>query len=253
MAIVAAFNKKLPVLSSQKRLLLLCSLPLIFVATTISFFRNVLPHWTGPGYTGIILLTACYFSTRKLTIGVQNRKIPLPLGIGISVLVFIIIVGVLQINYYPGSLGKKEKGLLGQGDFTLDMYGWNTLKPAFEKIIQSDVESGQMKSDALIISNKWFPAAHIDYYVAMPLKKDLIAIGDTNSIHQYAWINQKRKKLQRGDDAYCIVPSGNYFDVKETYASLFKIITAPSILVQRRNGKVCRFFYVYRLKNYAGI
>lgn len=94
--------------------------------------------------------------------------------------------------------------------------------------------------------------AHIDFYVAMPLKKDLVAIGDTIDIHQYAWLNNKRKKLQSGDDAWCIVPSENYFDVIKMYSALFKTILPPEIIQQKRNGKICRLLYVYKLKNYSG-
>ena len=132
------------------------------------------------------------------------------------------------------------------------MYGWHHLKPAFETILQSDLQSGKMKSDAVVISNKWFPAAHLDFYVTMPLKRDIIAIGDTNEIHQYAWLNQQRKTLQPGDDAYCIVPSDNYINVETTYGALFATITRPEIIAQKRNGKTCRRFYVYRLKGYLG-
>jgi hypothetical protein len=47
----------------------------------------------------------------------------------------------------------------------------------------------------------------------MPQQVNFVAIGDTNDIHQYAWINSERKKLKEGDDVYCIVPSHNYEDV----------------------------------------
>jgi len=84
----------------------------------------------------------------------------------------------------------------------------------------------------------------------MPLHKDLIAIGDTNDIHQYAWINQTRKKLLPGDDAYCIVPSNYNTDVKTIYASYFTTILPPQIIEQKRNGTMCRYFYIWRLKQY---
>jgi len=66
----------------------------------------------------------------------------------------------------------------------------------------------------------------------MPLKRDLICIGDASNIHQYAWLNTTRKLLQKGDDAYCIVPSINYFDVNKAYASLFITIAAPAVVEQ---------------------
>ncbi len=251
-ATLDAFKNKLPVLSSQKRILLLTALPLIGIATAISFFKNVLPHWTGPAYTGLILLAACYFSTKKITEGSQKWIVHKPVEIAFAMMLSIIVSGIILINYYPGTLGKKDKALLGEGDFTLDMYGWKDLRPAVEKILKSDGLSGAMKKDAVIISNKWFPAAHIDFYLALPLKRDLIGVGDTSDIHQYAWLNQQRKMLHNGDDAYCIVPSNNYFEVDKTYASLFTDIAAPAVIEQKRNGKACRRFYIYRLKGYLG-
>lgn len=248
---VAALKNNLPVLSSQKRLLLYCSLPLIIIATCISLFKNVLPHWTGPAYYGLILLTACYF-TRPGSITDFSKKImPKPLLAACALQLVIVIAGVLLINFMPGTLGKKDKLLLGEGDFTLDMYGWHAVKNKFQKIVQSDLDSGFMKMDAVILSNKWFPAAHIDYYMAMPLKKDLIAIGDTNDIHQYAWINNERRKLKAGDDAYCIVLSNNYVDANAIYNSYFKTILPPEIIEQKRIGKICRYFYIWRMKNFT--
>lgn len=249
-ALLSATKNKLPLLSSHRKILLLTSLPLIITATAISFFKTVLPHWTGPSYTSLILLAACHFSAKKTDTASQKWMEHKPVEIAIAMLLSIIATGILLINYYPGTLGKKDKAFLGEGDFTLDMYGWDKLRSSISKLVQDDMQSGRMKSNSVIISNKWFPAAHIDYYVAMPLKKDLVAIGDTSDIHQYAWINQQRQTLQGGDDAYCIIPSNIYFDVDKTYGALFTIVDPPKIIDQERNGKLCRRFYVYRLRGY---
>lgn len=250
MAIIAAFKNELPLLSSQKRMLLLCSLPLIITATIISLFKNVLPHWTGPAYSGLILLTACYFAKQKDKTITDKKIMPFPILFANTLLAVIIITGIVLVNFLSGTLGKKDKQLYGEGDFTLDMYGWKSLNPDFTKIIKADIKAGLMKADAVIICNKWFPAAHTDFYVAMPLKKDLIAIGDTNDIHQYAWINTKRKTLQPSDDAYCIIPSNYYTDVQASYAAYFTTILPPQIIEQKRNGIVCRYFYIWRLQHY---
>jgi len=130
------------------------------------------------------------------------------------------------------------------------MYGWEKLEMQFKKIARSDEQSGLMDKDAFVICNKWFPASHIDYYVAMPLQKEMIAIGDTNDIHQYAWINRERKKIKAGDDAYCIVPSNYYTDVKMQYADYFETIRLSKLIEQKRNGKACRYFYIWQLKNF---
>ena len=68
---VAAFKNNLPLLTSHKRLLLYCSLPLIIIATGIALFKNVLPHWTGPAYYGLVLLAAGYFTKGKTTTGFE--------------------------------------------------------------------------------------------------------------------------------------------------------------------------------------
>ncbi len=162
----------------------------------------------------------------------------------------VIIAGILLVNFMPGTIGKKEKKYLGEGDFTLDMYGWKNLKTEFKKMTETDVKSGEMKKDAFIICNKWFPASHIDYYVAMPLHKELVAIGDTNNIHQYAWINNERSKLKTGDDAYCILPSNYYADAKTIYAAYFDTIFLSQTIEQKRNGKPCRYFYIWRMKHF---
>lgn len=249
-ATIAAFKNNLPVSVSQKRILLYCSLPLIIVATAISPFKNVLPHWTGPAYSGLILLTACYLSKIKLKSVFEKTLMPKVLLAACSFQLLVIISGVLLVSFMPGTIGKKRKIYLGDGDFTLDMYGWKDLKTQFKKIADSDIQSVTMKKDAFIICNKWFPASHIDYYVSMPLHKDMVAIGDTNEIHQYAWINNERSKLKTGDDAYCILPSNYYADAKTIYAAYFDTIFLSQTIEQKRNGKPCRYFYIWRMKHF---
>ena len=249
-ATVAAFKNNLPVSVSQKRMLLYCSLPLIAIATGISLFRNMLPHWTGPAFTGLILLAACWLSKQQLKPGFEKKKMPKTLVAALAFQLLVITGGIFVVNYIPGSMGKKEHKMLGDGDFTLDMYGWKKLETKLEKIARSDEQSGLMDKDAFIICNKWFPASHIDYYVAMPLQKEMIAIGDTNDIHQYAWINRERKKIKAGDDAYCIVPSNYYSDVKMQYADCFETIRLSQVIEEKRNGKACRYFYIWQLKNF---
>ena len=252
LALTAALKNQLPVSISQKRLLLLTSLPLIIIAAIISLFRNVLPHWPGPAYTGLILLTACYFTKRRKNNQSEEWWLPKPLIIANGLLIAIIMAGVFCINLIPGTLGKKEGLQKGEGDFTLDMYGWTKLKAGFEKIYQQDTSAGIIKPGAFLISNKWFPAAHLDHYVAAPLQIDFIAIGELYDIHQYAWLNKTRRHLIKGDNAYCIVPSNNFFEPAKVYSSLFENIKAISTIPQWRNGTICRSFYIYRLTNYKG-
>jgi hypothetical protein len=247
---IAAFKNNLPLSVSQKRVLLYCSLPLLFIATIVSLFKNILPHWTGPAYTSLILLAATYVSKLNVKTVFEKTVMPKILLAASAFQLLLILAGIVLINFMPGTSGKKENKYYGEGDFTLDMYGWKNLQVPFKKIIENDIKDGSMKKDAIIICNKWFPASHIDYYLAMPLQKKLIAIGDTNEIHQYVWINNERLKLRSGDDAYCIVPSNYYVDAKKAYVANFDTIRLSKIIEQRRGGKICRYFYIWQMKNY---
>jgi hypothetical protein len=242
-----AIQSKLDIQPAQTKLLLWCSLPLIILPTLVSLFKEVLPHWTGPAYSGIILLTAVYFSQKYSHSTLKIPKVILGAG---TLLITIIFVGIVIINNYPGTLGDKNEPTLGKGDFTLDMYGWEQLRTQFSEISIADTKTG---FDARhIISNNWFPAAHFDYYIAMPLKLDLLALGPIDKIHQYEWLNTDRKSLKIGENAYAIVLSDQQSEPKISYGALFEQIYLSHTITIRRNNKACRKAYVYRLIHFKG-
>jgi hypothetical protein len=75
------------------------------------------------------------------------------------------------------------------------------------------------------------------------------AIGSLENIHHFAWLNQERKAPKIGDDAYCIVPSNNPFDVEKNYNSYFTTIEKPDTINQIRSNTMVRYFCIWRLKN----
>jgi 4-amino-4-deoxy-L-arabinose transferase-like glycosyltransferase len=64
-ALVAVWKNKIYLKVIYTRLLLLQSLPLILILLSVSLFRDTLPHWSGPGFIALIILTACYLSDFK--------------------------------------------------------------------------------------------------------------------------------------------------------------------------------------------
>jgi hypothetical protein len=241
-ALVATWKNKINLKVAYIRLLLLQSLPLILILLSVSLFRDTLPHWSGPGFTSLIILTACYLSDIKTKL----RKV---VFYAINLIIGVSFIGILATNFYPGTLGAKNEAKLGQGDVTLDMYDWDYFKTEFDKIHQNDLARAQTKTN-FIINNKWFPAAHIDNYIAQPLKMDFVAIGKLEDIHTYYWLNQYRKPLHKGDDAYFITASNYYSDPNLIYAAQFEKINKPRIIKQYRGGKEVRNLYVYLLQVY---
>ncbi len=257
--IVSLKNKRLIDLEYQ-RLFFFIALPLIFVVLFFSLFRFTLPHWSAPAYSTLIIMGAGFFRAQK---GSKREKIPVVIKIALLLLVTVVTFGALQVSYgvvqYPNKSSKPEN--LGRNDITLDMYGWKNSSVIFQRLDSIWVARKMISEDAVIISHKWFPAAHIDYYFARPLNKDLLVINTIDQIHKYAWINHKRTSLQAGDTAMFICTSRYYADPVELYGKNFKKIERKGRIVIRQGsfakGNVFIFFmydymkepdYIYKLE-----
>lgn len=232
----ALFGKQKFVDVYHKYFLLVFSLPLILIFLFFSLFRDTLPHWTGPGYICLILLAGTYFSAKK-------KYFPWITKVSVVLLLVIVSVGVAQIKY--GVIKTKE-------DPTLDIYGWDQLKKGFEVKYKNDLAQNRVSKDAIILSYRWFPAAHLDYYVAEPIGIKLYCAGTLERIHKYAWINDQRGKPSLHSDAYFIYPSNdskNPNDIAPSYYSSFFL--SDSIPVYRSNELV-KYYYVWIFKDYNG-
>lgn len=241
-SLVACWKGKILIEKKHIRLLVLLSLPLIGTLLFVSFFKDTLPHWSGPAFTSLIILSACYLSNAKPLL----RKL---VTASVYLIVSVCFLGIIVIQFFPGTLGNKTHEKLGEGDATIDMYDWAFFKKEINKIQQSDKKSHRTQTN-FIVSNKWFPAAHIDHYIAQPLRMDLTVIGELQDIHTYYWLNQYRKQLKKNDDAYFITFSSNFKDPREHYSALFKNINKPKIIKQYRGGKPVRNMLVYLMEDY---
>lgn len=231
------------------RLLLWCSLPIIATTTIVSLFRLTLPHWSGPGFVGLILLSASYVSykTESVRPGLPGKLLYVSLGL----MLLVVVSGVAVIHYYPGALTSKTEPEIGSGDATLDLFGWDELLPQFRKIRRNEISEGIMSKNAPLLVHKWFPGSHIYYYVAYPLHMNVFGLGTLNDLHKFAWLNKMNRGMRVGSDAYYISPSNNYSDPAEIYGKHFKSIEQAAKIPCYRNGKLARYWYVYRLKGWA--
>lgn len=250
-ALIAIIRKQSTINQQALKVLLFTSVPLITILLLTSLFRDTLPHWSGPAYLSLIILAACHFAPADRQATAKNTFL-FKLPYAASLLLFLIVFsGLLLVNYFPGTIGKQEKETLGSGDFTLDMYGWKELAHEFGQLRQQHISAG-ISDTSFIISNKWFPGAHIDNYVAQPLGLDFLAIGQLEDIHTYAWLNRYRKQLKSGDDAYFITFSNNFSDPNPLYSHLFRKITKAVTIPQLRNGKPVRNILIFLLMDYRG-
>jgi hypothetical protein len=250
LALIAFARKKVFLPQPAQRLLFLLAFPLIAVVVVISLFNDTLPHWTGPAYTTLLPFTAAWLrSKQKLADG---GRIPPVLKWAVGFTAVLLIPAVLAVKWLPVNIGNKEWTQLGANDPTLDMNGFKDMAPRVDSLYRQDLKQGLIQEAPFLVSDYWFPAAHIDYYIARPYHFRFLAIGGGAAIHQYAWINADRPFLQPGDDAYFISVS-NYFNPPATaLTQQFEAVSAPVAITQYRGGVAVRNFFLFRMKRYKG-
>ncbi|MBK9357059.1 MAG: glycosyltransferase family 39 protein [Bacteroidales bacterium] len=234
----------------ELRLLISTALPVILLFLGFSLFRRTLPHWTGPAYMTLIPLAALFIrvNTEK---GMAGRWTTPMIRNGLFFLVIVVSAALIQINlgwFLNKGIDRTTGKRLGIKDITLDLYGWEQLHQQFTGIYRQDTASGRMPKDAVIISQRWFPAANLDYYVARPMGLKLLTLAESERTHKYAWITQFRGGFIPGMDAYYFSSSYDFSDPKGHYSDLFKEIGQPDTIPVYRNDKLVMYHYVWRLK-----
>ena len=121
-----------------------------------------------------------------------------------------------------------------------------------DSIYRSDSSSGRMKKNALILSDYWFPAGHLDHYYAVPFHRMLLAYGPLNNIHHFAWLNDKRERPEKGQDAYFIYPTNYYGPPENALKQKFDFVEDSVVIPQYRSGIIVRDFVIYRMHGYHG-
>ena len=240
-ALVALVRRRqfLPV--AFERILLWTSIPLVLVFMSFSLFRSTLPHWTGPGYLGLIVIAAAFLAepSKKRT---RLRLVPWPLVLSLTLLLAVAVTATGQIRYGWIPL-KRWKA----GDPSLDMAGWDQLGQKFARLAKKEEDQHLVGKGSPIITFRWFPAANFDYYLGRRISKPVYALGSLERIHKYHWINQLRGNLKKGSDAWFIALSDDYEDPVALYGNLFTTIIPTDTLCLTRGRDTVRRAFVFRM------
>ncbi|MDP4223519.1 MAG: glycosyltransferase family 39 protein, partial [Bacteroidota bacterium] len=223
--------------------LLYLGIPLIVVFTFLSLFRNTLPHWSGPAFICLIILSSNYLSEayvkrRNSTVGILTAAA--------LTFIFVLILGTIQIK--TGIIGLQkdpDPAYPGKNDFTLDMFGWKQAKEKFSGFLRKEGIPENEHSRLAIVTDNWFQAAHLDYYVAYPLNIKLLALGRIERIHKYFWIDKERI-IRKSDRVFYITDSRNYHDPVK-FSSCFSGIVPKDTLIISRNKKPVKYIFIYDL------
>jgi len=245
-AVLSFIKTKNLFLKSEIKLLLFCSLPLIVTLIFLSIFRDTLPHWSGPAYSCLIFLSALKLES------FNDKKIKTIIGASILFFLFVVSAGLFIINFYKGTFSTQTGALsLGAGDPTLDLYGWKETGKIIDSIYRLDKPLEKNKKVHTIMITKWFPAAHLDFYVCRKTGLHTYGLGEIFDLHQYYWSNPSKPKLAVGDNAYYIIPSNLYDENSINFIkSQFQSCSLPIILPIFRNGAVCKNILLFKLNGY---
>ena len=232
--LISFFRNKFSVDKSIQYFFYLCSLPLIVTTLYLSLFRNTLPHWSGVSYVTLLPIIAVFI--------VEKKNIIKKLSVGILSFSIVLIIVTLVINngwMLPGSSSESEEKL-GKNDVLLDMYGW---RQASEKL--SVVFNEYDLKKVPIISDNWYPAAHIDYYIARPNKMKVYGVGTLDKIHKYYWINNINPKLEK--EVLYITDGRNFKDPVTLFKNDYQNISIIKTIPITRNGVIVKNVFLYRL------
>lgn len=219
---------------ARLRIFSLFSLPLMATVFYLSLYKDTLPHWTCMAYITLIPLVAVYAQGRF------KHKFRTPLALlSVNLLLLGLTVGVVQKGWFLPKPQEKDKTKVGIDDFTLDLYGWEETGEQVKAFLSANPQYANLT----LIANRWFPAAHIDYYVARPMGKAIHAVGKLQDIHKYHWINKARQPLSK--KVLYLTDSHNYYPPKHFKSHGFinpKLVKTFEI---ERGGEVVKYVFLY--------
>lgn len=221
--------------TESQRYLLLMSIPLIATFWFVALFRRTLPHWTGPAFFPLIILTACRFDNQQKTI-----KIPKAIKTSLALLIFILLLGWVQIK--TGLIPLQKAGI---PDPTLDLYGWDQRGEKFRSIREEAIATDLISEKAPIIDRRWFPAANYDYYLAKDAGISVLGLNSVGQIHKYAWTNNIRGGFYKGMDAWVLDSSREPQKPVNRYGKYFQNIYCYDTIMVTRSHRTVDTLYVY--------
>ncbi len=235
---VFTWKKKRFITASNYYFILWFSLPLIGAFLFFSLFRATFPHWSAPGYYLMIILAASYLDDLKK----QSFPKILYITIAFTSILYITALGVIQGGLFINNTQTVDNSKV-EDDVTLDMYGWSQFSG---KLL--DNSKDYPTNTKMIVANKWYNGAHIDYYLCRNTDYEIMLIGTLADLHEYQRINIERGFKSPPDEALFIQPQRAGRDPFELYADTYSQITCIDTINIYRNKVIAQQIKVFLLK-----
>ena len=250
-ALVALWRGNKYITDMPRRFLLCFALPFIGLFWFFSLMRETLPHWSSPALSLLLLFPATYLADKQKIIE-EKIKLPKQIIATLSLLILVLVFGVLEIKtgMIPLRFGERANSVqhYGESDFTTTIYGWRQIKDDFQAIREKKIAEGEMQKTDGMVGLQWFPMANFDYYVANPLNINMYGLESIDKIHKYAWINEYRGGLQKGNDYWFLDESSDYYAPERYLDYRFNEIVPCDTIIVERCGEPAKFVFVYMCK-----
>jgi len=102
-----------------------------------------------------------------------------------------------------------------------------------------------------VVCRRWWDS-HVEYYFCRPLHIKMIGLGNLMDLHEYIWMNNRRKDSVNMEQAFCIVPSEGFYDLKQAYSNYYNQIDSVTNIQTFRGNEPAHNFYVYHLSGWKG-
>lgn len=227
--------------------LLLFSIPLIATTLLLSFYNSTLPHWSGPAYFSLILIAGYYLSMeREEHLQRRNKKW---LKATVLLTFFAILLVSFQVTTGYFNLSKSDQPTKeGKNDPTVDLGMWKLIGFRIQEEIIDFEKTLAAGQQAAIYTHNWFPAAHLDQYVASRLNRNLFVFGEPNSLHDFARTNLLKPALQPCGNALYITTSNHFKLPEKKLLNSFQSATGPKILNIHKGHTTVNVF-IWELRN----
>ena len=233
--------KRLPALTIYNFI----GIALASVLLVISAYKQTLPHWSGPAYITLLPLAAVYLDKN-----IKNKNAIIP-GLSLAAHVFVLLSGTCLIYFFPKNFGVPSGKYVGTNDLSLDVYGWKEAGEKFDSMYISQQQNNSIPQHTPVVCHKWW-GAHIEYYFCRPINIKMIGLGNIMDLHEYMWMNDLRKDSVNMQEAFCIVPSDEFYNVKKAYKNYYTNVDSIANIQTFRGDKPAHNFYVYHLSGWKG-
>jgi hypothetical protein len=233
--LVALLKRRSILTPSLDRLFIYLSLPVIVIFLFSSLFKPTLPHWSAPAYTLLVIPAGAYFAKREKIVRAAA-----------GLMMTIWIAAPIVIQSVQLDTQNKEVTRRGRFDFTLDLYGWKSIGEDFTTLHKKLLRDGVVNEDARLVITKWFPGAHLEHYVAQSAGITVWPVGDTASLHHYAFIKHRLPAAKPETNHYYITTSHFFIDPQKNTS--FSSIKLHSIIPVFKGSRHVENAFVYLVK-----